>query len=149
MRRLFFVLTLAATFILSAQTRKDQKEIFDSMALTQEQQQENTVKESHVKEISSMSELQSEISRAKGVIFLDCYSPGCPPCRMLSPKFDQFSKDFSSRGTFLKANLNTIPELIDQYQIKSIPTLIVFRDKKEVERRTSLYAIIEYFEGLN
>lgn len=101
-----------------------------------------------VLEVITMDELNAEIDHAKGPIYLDCYTSSCPPCKMLTPRFAQYSIDLATKGKFLKVNLETIPEVISTYEIKSMPTLLIFQNKKEEERKVGLPNILEYFEDL-
>ncbi len=94
-----------------------------------------------------MEELKTEITNAKGSIYLDCYSSNCPPCKILSPIFDQTAKDFAFYGTFIKGCLENIPEFRDRYTIKSIPTLLILEDRKEIARKNSLTEILEYLQS--
>lgn len=126
----------------------DVQGVFDFVSSIQNQQPEKEVVGSCVREVNNMEELKAEIAKAKGPIYLDCYSSHCPPCKILAPKFDQYSKDFSSKGTFLKINLDKVPEISAQYKLTFIPTIIVFKDQKEVERKTALPEILKYFESL-
>lgn len=110
-------------------------------------EEDEVIEGSTVREVETMGEWEMEIAEAKGPIYLDFYSSRCPPCRTLAPNFAQFSKDFSSSGTFLKVSLENVPEIFDRYIIESMPTLLVFEDQKEVARKSSLDEIFEYFDG--
>lgn len=126
----------------------DVEGIFKFMEMMSQKQPPALVEGSKVREISSLEELKTEISKSTGPVYLDCYSTTCPPCKMLAPKYDQYSIDLASKGSFLKINLDTIPEMGSQYNIQAVPTLIVFKDHKESERKTALPEILKYFEQL-
>lgn len=104
------------------------------------------VGETNVKEINSIHELQEVIKSSKETIYIDCYSTRCPPCKMLSPKFDQYSKDLKA-GKFLKVNVDDVKELVDEYQIEGFPTLLVFQNGKIKVRKLGLPDILQYFES--
>ncbi len=125
----------------------DVQDVFDFCEVLQNQQLEK-VEESNILEVKTMEELKAELDKASDSVYLDCYAPNCPPCKILAPHFDQYSKDFSSRGSFLKVSLKNVPELRDLYKIQQVPTLILFKGQKEVERKVSLPAIMKYFESL-
>lgn len=128
----------------------DVQDVFNFLAQMQNQvqQPEITVQGSNVLEVKTMAELSDVLAKAKGTIYLDCYSSMCPPCKKLAPKFDQYSKEFAAKGIFLKINVDEVPEFATEYKISSIPTLIVFKDQKEVERQKSLPSILKYFDEL-
>ncbi|NGX38419.1 MAG: Thioredoxin C-1 [Chlamydiae bacterium] len=106
------------------------------------------VEGSNVIEINSMEELKKELSSTKTPVFVECYSNSCPPCKMLSPRYDQYSKDLSSNGKFLKINLEKVTELAEAYAIKGIPTLLIFQEEKLQEKKVGLPDIAGHFEAL-
>ena len=126
----------------------DVQGVFNYVKMMQNQQPVEVIEGSNVKEITSLEELKTEIAKSNGPLYVDCYSTMCPPCKKLAPKYDQYSIDLASKGTFLKINLDTVPEMGAQYEIQAIPTLLVFRDHKESERKTALPEILKYFEHL-
>lgn len=106
------------------------------------------VEGSQVREMTSLQELETEIANSTGSVYLDCYSTSCPPCRMFGPKYEQYSIDLADKGTFLKINSDTVPEILAQYNITSVPTLIIFKDQKESQRISGLLELIKYFDQL-
>jgi thioredoxin 1 len=126
----------------------DVKGTNEFIAMLENQQSEPSTEVSQVREITSFKDLKNEITNAKGPLFVDCYSTKCPPCKMLTPKYDQFSVDLASKGTFLKVNINDVPEIGPEYGIQAIPTLIVFKNQKENTRKSGLPEILKYFEDL-
>lgn len=126
----------------------DVEAIYKFMETLSQQQPPQSVAGSKVREIASLKDLEAEISRSVGPVYLDCYSATCPPCRTLAPKYDQYSIDLASEGTFLKINLDTNPEMRAQYKIEGVPTLIVFKNRKVAERKIALPEILKYFEAL-
>ncbi|MCH9614021.1 MAG: hypothetical protein SP1CHLAM54_10300 [Chlamydiia bacterium] len=107
-----------------------------------------TSPESFVIEVTTFDELQAYLENTEGTIYVDCYSPLCPPCKMLAPKYDEFSVELAASGTFLKVSLNDVPEMGAEYDIDGLPTLLVFKDQREVERKRSLPTIMNYFDTL-
>lgn len=70
---------------------------------------------------------------AEGIALVDFYADWCGPCKMLSPVIDALAqeKDDIIIG---KVNVDESGELAAKYGVMSIPTLIVFKDGKEVNR---------------
>ncbi|NGX39372.1 MAG: Thioredoxin-1 [Chlamydiae bacterium] len=77
-------------------------------------------------EVSTLDELKQIISSLKKRVFVDFYSPHCPPCKRLSPIFKKYANENSSKGTFVKVNLNEVSGAGREYDISSMPTLLVF-----------------------
>ncbi len=77
-------------------------------------------------------EFQSEIS--SGVTLVDFYADWCGPCRMLTPVLDQVSQDVKGKASVIKVDIDQAQKVTEELQITSVPTLILFKDGKEVKR---------------
>jgi thioredoxin 1 len=67
-------------------------------------------------------------------LLVDCWAPWCGPCRMLAPTFEALSKDYNGKVAFGKLDTDESPKTAMSLGINSIPTLIFFKDGKQVER---------------
>ncbi|MCB1157777.1 MAG: thioredoxin [Leptospiraceae bacterium] len=67
-------------------------------------------------------------------ILVDFWAEWCPPCKMLSPVVEELSKEWKDKLTVIKINTDNKPAIAGKYGIRSIPTLILFKDGKEVKR---------------
>ena len=67
-------------------------------------------------------------------VVIDCWAPWCGPCRMMSPVVDEMARDNSGKILFGKLNVDENPDVTCEYNIMSIPTLLVFKDGKLVDR---------------
>jgi len=67
-------------------------------------------------------------------VVVDCWAPWCGPCRMLAPVIDALAKDFAGQIVFGKLNVDQNPETSEKFGIMSIPTLLVFRNGKLVDK---------------
>ena len=65
---------------------------------------------------------------------IDCWAPWCGPCRMITPVIDELAKDYAGRMTFGKLNVDENEQTSAEYGIMSIPTLLVFKKGKLVDR---------------
>ena len=70
---------------------------------------------------------------AKGTVLVDFWAEWCGPCRMLIPVFEELSKEMK-KVKFAKVNITESEEIAQKFGVMSIPTLILFRDGKEVGR---------------
>jgi thioredoxin 1 len=75
---------------------------------------------------------------AKGVTLIDFYATWCGPCRMLSPIIEQVATHFQGKMVVGKLNIDEEESIAREYQVSSIPTLILFKDGKEVKRSLGL-----------
>ncbi|NOT79049.1 MAG: thioredoxin TrxC [Bacteriovoracaceae bacterium] len=80
------------------------------------------------------SGLKKLISQSTAPMIVDFWAPWCGPCRSFAPTFERASKDFQGRVVFTKVNTENFPTVSDQLQIRGIPTLIIFKEGKELKR---------------
>ena len=76
---------------------------------------------------------EKEVVDFKGTVLVDFWAPWCMPCRMLSPIVDEVGEEVSS-AKIAKINVDEQESLAARYDVMNIPTLIVFKDGKEVNR---------------
>lgn len=71
---------------------------------------------------------------AKGVTLVDFHANWCGPCRMLAPVLEQVAKDLQGKAVIAKVDIDSESSTAAQFQITSVPTMILFKDGKEVKR---------------
>jgi len=86
-----------------------------------------------VREVNDSS-FEQEVLKANKPVLVDFWAEWCAPCRMLTPTVEAIAQQFSDTAVVLKLNVDDNPATAGQYGIKGIPTLILFREGKEVER---------------
>ncbi len=82
--------------------------------------------------ILSDATFSSEISKYP-VLVVDFWAAWCGPCRMVAPIIEQLAKQYSGRVTFDKLNVDENPLTSSEFQVESIPTLLIFRDGLPVD----------------
>ena len=68
------------------------------------------------------------------LVVVDCWAAWCAPCRAIAPIVDQLAKDYTGKVVFGKLNVDENPETAQRFGIMAIPTLLVMKDSKEVDR---------------
>ena len=71
---------------------------------------------------------------ASGVTLVDFWATWCGPCRMQAPILDSFEAEMGSTVKVGKVDVDEEPDIAQRFNIFSIPTIIVFKDGKEVAR---------------
>jgi thioredoxin 1 len=82
--------------------------------------------------ILSDATFSSEISKYP-VMVVDFWAAWCGPCRTVAPVIEQLAKEYSGRVTFGKLNVDENPLTSSEFQVESIPTLLIFRDGEPVD----------------
>ena len=67
-------------------------------------------------------------------VFVDYWAPWCGPCKIFGPTFEKVAQNYPLKALFTKVNTEEEPSLGSRMGIRNIPTLIVFKDGKEVQR---------------
>ncbi|HMJ26212.1 MAG TPA: thioredoxin [Pyrinomonadaceae bacterium] len=67
-------------------------------------------------------------------VLVDCWAPWCGPCRMIAPMLDELAAESGGRYQIAKLNVDDNPQTSAQFQIRSIPTLLIFKHGKMVDQ---------------
>ena len=106
-----------------------------------------------VKEVTDNS-FEHEVLKSEKPVLVDFWAAWCAPCRMLSPTVEAIAEQYSGSVAVVKLNVDDNPATAETYQIRSIPTLILFSEGKEVERvigaasKESMSRMIEKYSSL-
>lgn len=76
----------------------------------------------------------NEMIQNNSLVVVDCWAPWCGPCHMVAPVIKELALDYAGKILFGKLNVDENREVARQYQIMGIPTLLVFKDGKLVDR---------------
>lgn len=81
---------------------------------------------------------ETQVRNAGGVALIDFWAPWCGPCKMFSPILEQLANEIGDTALVGKVNIDDEPDLAAEFGVMSIPTVILFKDGKEAERRVGL-----------
>jgi thioredoxin 1 len=78
------------------------------------------------------SNFESEVLKSSQPVLLDFWAQWCAPCRAITPVVEALAKDYAGKVKVGKVNIDENPKTPTQYDVRSIPTLLVFKDGKVV-----------------
>jgi len=80
------------------------------------------------------SSFKSEVTDSQMPVLVDFWAPWCGPCKMVAPVLEELAKEYEGKVKVVKLNIDENQGTATEYGVRSIPTLILFKDGKECER---------------
>jgi thioredoxin 1 len=82
----------------------------------------------------SQKDWQQSVLDAETPVVVDFWAPWCGPCRAVAPILEDLATEYDGKVQIVKVNVDEEPMLSGQYGVQAIPTMIVFKNGKEIER---------------
>ncbi len=83
-------------------------------------------------------QLEDKVLNSKGLTVIDFWAEWCGPCRQLLPIMEEVSKEMGDKVKIYKMNVDESPESAAKFGIRSIPSVFLFKDGKQVDVRVGL-----------
>lgn len=74
------------------------------------------------------SNFESDVLKASEPVVVDFWAEWCGPCKMIAPALEEISSELAGQVKIAKVNIDENPELAAQYGVRSIPTLLLFKN---------------------
>lgn len=79
------------------------------------------------------STFKQEVLESEIPVLVDFWAPWCGPCKMVAPMIDEVATQYNGKLKVVKINTDESPSIASQYSIRSIPTLMVFKEGQQVD----------------
>jgi thioredoxin 1 len=86
---------------------------------------------------------------ASGVTMVDFWAPWCGPCRMIAPVIEELAADFEGKATIAKVNTDEQQDLAVKFGIRSIPSILFFKDGEVVDQMVGAASKEAFAEKIN
>ena len=95
------------------------------------------------------ADFEKEVMQGAGVVLVDFWAAWCGPCKMVAPIIDQLSDEYAGKATIGKVNVDEESALASEYAVVSIPTIIIFKDGKQVEKLVGVRSFDDFCDVLD
>lgn len=84
--------------------------------------------------ISNANDFNDKILKSDKPVLVDFWAPWCGPCKMVAPELEAVASEYENKAIVAKINVDEQQQLASQYDVMSIPTLLILKDGQEIER---------------
>jgi thioredoxin 1 len=97
------------------------------------------------------ADFDKNVLKASGAVLVDFWAEWCGPCKQIGPILDEIASEMKGKLTIAKVNIDKNPETPQKYGVRGIPTLILFKDGKQVATKVGSMPkskLVEWLESV-
>ena len=95
------------------------------------------------------SQFEQEVLKSSGLVLVDFWAEWCGPCRQLTPILEEVSKNMDGKVKVCKMNVDEAPNTASSFEIRSIPTLFLFKNGEKIDTKVGFNSQAAIEEWLN
>ena len=141
---LMIIFVISLIFISQTLKKESEKKLASSNEQVEYQNEEN---KTNILNVTSEN-FESEVLQSDKTVLIDFYADWCGPCKILSPIVEEVAKE-NADVKVVKINVDSEQEIAIKYRIMSIPTLVVIKEGKEINRAIGIIEKSEILTLLN
>ena len=92
---------------------------------------------------------ENEVKKNEKIVLVDFYATWCGPCKMLAPVLEQVADEVKDKAVIGKLDIDESLDIAKEYNVMSVPTMILFKDGQEVDRIVGLRQKSQIIEAIN
>ena len=103
--------------------------------------------------ITTSDQFEDDVLRSSIPVLIDFHASWCGPCKASVPALEDAAREFEGEIAFVKVDIDQEPKLAEAYNVQSVPTFILIKDREPVERfmgrasRGTLASVLEPYTG--
>ncbi len=87
---------------------------------------------------TSDNSFQKDVLEADKPVIVDFYADWCGPCKMFAPVLEEVAREMSDKVKIMKLNIDANPNIPAQFQVRSIPTIVFFKDGEAIDTKVGV-----------
>ena len=95
------------------------------------------------------ADFEKVVMEGNGIVLVDFWASWCGPCRMVGPIIEQLAEEYEGKVTVGKVNVDEESALASEFAVVSIPTIIIFKDGKQVEKLVGVRSFDDFCDVLD
>ena len=87
-----------------------------------------------MEQVINSEEFNNLVEHVEGIAVVDFFATWCGPCKMLAPVFQEVGNELEGKAKFYKIDIDESLDIARQFNVSTVPTIIIFRNGEPVER---------------